>query len=69
MIPLLCQRDSYGEDITEQGSDESVDFDSEEDYDEDFIDDGDVEVFPPSPKTNSGGVFLCFKINIWLNKL
>ncbi|KMZ63066.1 Peptidyl-prolyl cis-trans isomerase [Zostera marina] len=48
--------DSYGEDITEQGSDESVDFDSEEDYDEDFIDDGDVEVFPPSPKTNSGVV-------------
>ncbi|XVF53981.1 hypothetical protein PTKIN_Ptkin05aG0144400 [Pterospermum kingtungense] len=48
--------DSYGEDIAEtESEDESSDYDSEDEYDDDFIDDdGDLELYPPSPVPNSG---------------
>ncbi|KAK6936343.1 Nucleoplasmin-like domain [Dillenia turbinata] len=48
--------DSY-EDIEGTDTDESTDYNSEEDeYDDDFIDDSDAHMFPPSPVPNSGVV-------------
>ncbi|KAF5175129.1 hypothetical protein FRX31_035285, partial [Thalictrum thalictroides] len=44
--------DSYGEDIGETESDPCDD--DEDEYEEDFIDDGDIEFFPDSPRQNSG---------------
>ncbi|KAK6937966.1 hypothetical protein RJ641_031474 [Dillenia turbinata] len=50
------QSDSY-EDIEGADTDESTDYDAEEDeYDGDFIDDDDAHLFPPSPVPNSGVV-------------
>ncbi|XP_059452794.1 peptidyl-prolyl cis-trans isomerase FKBP53 [Corylus avellana] len=48
--------DTSGEDIAETETEDSSEFDSEGDYDEDFIDDSDIEVYPPSPIPNSGVV-------------
>ncbi|CAK9161050.1 unnamed protein product [Ilex paraguariensis] len=47
--------DSYEEDIVEIGSesDESTDYDTEDESKDDFIDD-DLEMYPPSPVPNSG---------------
>ncbi|RWV99321.1 hypothetical protein GW17_00037780, partial [Ensete ventricosum] len=46
--------DSYGEDIGEEDSESYGSFDSEEDeYESDFIDDGDIEMFPSSPHRKS----------------
>ncbi|PSR93366.1 Peptidyl-prolyl cis-trans isomerase [Actinidia chinensis var. chinensis] len=50
-----CGHDSYGEDIAETESDESTDYDTEDEYDSDFIDD-DLDMYPPSPIPNSGVV-------------
>lgn len=62
--PWLCVRDSYGEDIAETDSDDSISFDvdgSEDDeYESDFIDDGDdIEMCPASAPRKSGGN-ICF---------
>lgn len=48
--------DSDGEDIAETDEDESSTYDTEDEYDDDFIDDSDFEMFPPSPVPNSGVV-------------
>ncbi|XWS37714.1 hypothetical protein CRYUN_Cryun19dG0068700 [Craigia yunnanensis] len=49
--------DSYGEDIVEtESEDESSDYDSEDEYDVDFISDDDLEFLAPSPAPNSGVV-------------
>ncbi|XVF09706.1 hypothetical protein REPUB_Repub07fG0118400 [Reevesia pubescens] len=51
------ESDSYAEDIAEtESGDESSDYDSEDEYDDGFIDDDDLEFFPPSPVPNSGVV-------------
>ncbi|EOY22955.1 hypothetical protein SCA6_004481 [Theobroma cacao] len=52
------ESDSYGEDIAEtESEDESSDYDSDDAYEHDFIDDDDdLEFFPPSPVPNSGVV-------------
>ncbi|XAR71792.1 Peptidylprolyl isomerase [Bertholletia excelsa] len=53
--------DDYGsgsdfeEDIAGSETDESSDYDTEDEYDDDFIDD-DLDVYPPSPVPNSGVV-------------
>lgn len=47
--------DSYGEDIAETES-ESSDYDSEDEYEDGFINDVDDTMFPPSPVRNSGVV-------------
>ena len=50
--------DSYGEDIAEtESEDESSDYDSEDEYDVDFISDDDLEFLAPSPVPNSGGIW------------
>lgn len=49
-------RDTSGEDIAETETEDSSEFDSEGDYDEDFIDDSDLEIYPTSPIPNSGGI-------------
>ncbi|KAJ0043771.1 hypothetical protein Pint_17281 [Pistacia integerrima] len=46
--------DSYGEDIMETDTDESSEFDTGDEYEDDFVDDDDL--FPPSPARNSGVV-------------
>ncbi|KAK9293158.1 hypothetical protein L1049_021145 [Liquidambar formosana] len=50
------ESDSFGEDIAETETEESTDYDTEDGYDDDFIDDNDMEMFPPSPVPNSGVV-------------
>lgn len=51
--------DSYGEDIGEEDSESYGSFDSEEDeYESDFIDDGDIEMFSSSPQRKSSGNFI-----------
>ncbi|KAL4363241.1 hypothetical protein GQ457_04G012620 [Hibiscus cannabinus] len=51
------ESDSYGEDIAEtESEDETSDYDSEDEYGDDFIDDGDLEFYPPSHVPNSGVV-------------
>ncbi|KAE8678314.1 FK506-binding protein 4 [Hibiscus syriacus] len=51
------ESDSYGEDIAEtESEDESSDYDSDDKYGGDFIDDDDLEFYPPSPVPNSGVV-------------
>lgn len=53
---LFGNSDSYGEDIGEEDSETNEEFDTEEDeYDSDFIDDGDIVMFPPSPQYISNG--------------
>ncbi|XP_074591619.1 peptidyl-prolyl cis-trans isomerase FKBP53-like isoform X3 [Curcuma longa] len=48
------ETDSYGEDIGEEDSETNEEIDSEEDeYDADFIDDGDIEMFPLPPQHKS----------------
>ncbi|CAL9106218.1 unnamed protein product [Musa acuminata var. zebrina] len=48
------ETDSYGEDIGEEDSESYGSFDTEEDeYESDFIDDGDIEMFPSSPRRKS----------------
>ena len=43
------ESDSYGEDITKTKSeDESSDYDSKDEYEDDFINDDDLEFFPTS---------------------
>lgn len=44
----MFARESYGEDIADTETEKSNDY-SEEDYEDSFIDDGDLEVFPSSP--------------------
>lgn len=46
--------DSYGEDIAETETEPSSDYDSEDEYEDGFIDDDDLEIYPPSPRPNSG---------------
>ena len=58
--------DSYGEDIAETESDESTDYDTEDEYDSDFIDD-DLDMYPTSPILNSGGIALRPFIYIHMN--
>lgn len=57
LIGYDSDSDSFGEDIAETDTEErSTDYDSEDDYDEDFIDDGDFQMFPPSRVPNRGVV-------------
>lgn len=50
-------RDPFGEDIGGTESDESTDYDSEDEYDDDFSVE-DLDMYPPSPVPNSGGIVL-----------
>ncbi|GAV89419.1 FKBP_C domain-containing protein [Cephalotus follicularis] len=52
------ESDSFGEDIAETETDESSEYDTEDNYDDDFIDDDDDygHMFSPSPIRNSGVV-------------
>lgn len=49
------ESDSFGEDIAETES-ESSEYDSDDAYDDGFIDDEDLDIYPPSPVPNSGVV-------------
>lgn len=46
-------RETYGEDIADTEDDVSEDDDS---YEDSFINDSDVEFFPPSPGPNKSGI-------------
>ncbi|OVA07685.1 Peptidyl-prolyl cis-trans isomerase [Macleaya cordata] len=48
--------DSYGEDIAESETEQSEDYDTEEEYDDDFIDDDELEMFQSSPRRKSAVV-------------
>ncbi|XP_043715713.1 peptidyl-prolyl cis-trans isomerase FKBP53 isoform X2 [Telopea speciosissima] len=48
--------DSYGEDIDETETEESTDYDTGDEFEDDFIDDSDLEAYPSSPVPNSGVV-------------
>ncbi|TKY71070.1 Peptidyl-prolyl cis-trans isomerase FKBP53 [Spatholobus suberectus] len=48
--------DSWGEDIEGTETEESSEYDSEDEYADDFIDDSDVDMYPSSPVPNSGVV-------------
>lgn len=62
-------RDTSGEDIAETETEDSSEFDSEADYDQDFIDDSDIEVYPPSPIPNSGGILTFWKTSLTLTTI
>lgn len=48
-----CKSDSFGEDNSEtEGSSE---YNTEDEYMDGFIDDSDIDSYPPSPLPNSGG--------------
>lgn len=53
-----CESDSWGEDIEGTDTDESSEYDSEDDYDDGFIVDSDVDMYQSSPVPNSGGIFI-----------
>ena len=57
MYFLNYDSDSYGEDIAESDSDESSDYDTEDEHEDNFIDD-DLDMYPPSQShvPNSGGI-------------
>lgn len=57
--------DSYGEDIAETESDQSIDYDTEDESDDDFIV-GDLGMYPPSPIPNSGGIVLKLIAFLWI---
>jgi len=57
IFQLHCESESWGEDIEGTESDESSDYDSEDGYDDGFIVDSDVDMYP-SPVRNSGGIFV-----------
>ncbi|KAK9273135.1 hypothetical protein L1049_017942 [Liquidambar formosana] len=44
--------ESYGEDIVDTDTEECNNYSEEEDYEDSFINDGDPEVYPPSPVSN-----------------
>ncbi|KAL6007971.1 hypothetical protein ACLOJK_033476 [Asimina triloba] len=46
--------DSYGVDLSEAETDDSTDYDNEDEYDVDFVDDSDFEIFPSSAQPTSG---------------
>ncbi|KAI4351891.1 hypothetical protein L6164_006195 [Bauhinia variegata] len=46
--------DSFGEDIAETETEGSSDYDSEDEYGDDMLDDSDIDMYPPSPVPNSG---------------
>ncbi|KAJ7975569.1 Peptidylprolyl isomerase [Quillaja saponaria] len=50
------ESDSFGEDIAETETDESSEYDTEDEYADGFIDDSDLEMYPSSPVPNSGVV-------------
>lgn len=53
----MVARESYGEDIVDTDTEECNNYSEEEDYEDSFINDGDPEVYPPSPVSNGGGMF------------
>lgn len=55
---LRCESDSWGEDIEGTDTTESSEYDSEDEYDNDFIVDSDVDIYQSSPVPNSGGIFI-----------
>lgn len=60
--------DSYGEDIGEEDSSSYDKYDSDEDkYESDFIDDGDLETVPPSPKYKSSGNISSLALSLIIN--
>ena len=50
-------RESYGEDIADTETEKSNGNGEEDDYEDSFIDDGDLKVFPSSPDSSDGGIF------------
>ncbi|KAJ1391258.1 Nucleoplasmin core domain superfamily [Sesbania bispinosa] len=48
------ESDSLGEDVVGTDSEESSEYDSEDGYADDFIDDSDIDLYPSSPVPNSG---------------
>lgn len=57
------QSDSFGEDIAETDTDDSSEYDTGDEYDDEFIDDDDddyPELYPTSPVPKSGGI-----LKIW----
>lgn len=58
LFPWLYLSDSYGEDIADtDASDSYGNSDDEDEYESDFIDDDDYEMFPGPPRQKSGGNF------------
>lgn len=53
----MMARESYGEDIADTETEKSNDHGEEDDYEDSFIDDGELEVFPSSPVSSDGGIF------------
>ncbi|CAI9104640.1 OLC1v1003352C1 [Oldenlandia corymbosa var. corymbosa] len=51
---LLSKSESFGEDIANSETERSVHDSDDDEYDDSFIDDGDPEVFPPSPVQSDG---------------
>ncbi|XP_058104653.1 peptidyl-prolyl cis-trans isomerase FKBP53 isoform X2 [Magnolia sinica] len=45
---------SYGEDIAEIDTDQSSEYDTEDELEDDFIDDSDIDIFPSAARPNSG---------------
>lgn len=61
----LFLSESYGEDIADTESEKSSDYGTKEEGEfDDFIDDGDLEMFPPSENRTSAGIVteLCFPL-------
>lgn len=52
---LQCESDSFGEDIEGTETEESSEYDTEDEYADDFIDDSDIDMYPSSTP-NSGGI-------------
>lgn len=53
----MVGRESYGEDIGDTETEKSNGNHEEDDYEDSFIDDGDLEVFPSSPDSSHAGMF------------
>lgn len=62
----MIRSDSSGEDIGETDSEANESDSDSEDEDDDFIDD-DIDMFPPSPIPNSGGMFFKSFLYIYLS--
>ena len=61
LVFLLQHLSDSGEDIADTETDDSSEYDYDDEFEDDgFIDDdedGDLEIFPDSPVPNSGGIF------------
>lgn len=63
----ITERESYGEDIADTETERSAGHSDEDKYDDSFINDADLDVIPPSPVSDGGGIlcyFSLFSVNI-----